>query len=78
MILDLSMPGLSSEEVLAQLRSIRGSVPVVVSSGHPQAEVSSRFPASMVQGYLPKPYRSATLREMVGDVVRESRDRARP
>jgi CheY-like chemotaxis protein len=33
-ILDLSMPGLSGREVLAQIRAIRPDVPVIIASGY--------------------------------------------
>ena len=53
--LDMTMPGISGEETLRQLREIRRDVPVMISSGYTEAEVLRRFGDS-IDGYLHKPY----------------------
>ena len=53
--LDMTMPGMSGEETLRQLREIERRVPVVVSSGYTEAEVLQRF-GNNIDGYLHKPY----------------------
>lgn len=69
-VLDLSMPGLSGEETLAGLREVSDSVPVLLSSGLPPQEVSTRFERLGANGFLQKPYTARrlvrTIRELLG------------
>jgi PAS domain S-box-containing protein len=67
--LDMTMPGMSGEETLRQLREIRRDVPVVVSSGYPEAEVFQRFGDS-IDGYLHKPYGVTDLARAVHAALR--------
>ena len=55
-ILDLSMPGLSGEETLRELRKINAQVPVLLSSGYSQDEVTQRFAGQAELGFIQKPY----------------------
>ena len=55
-ILDLSMPGLSGEEALHELRQINGEVPVLLSSGYSQDEVARRFAGQPAISFIQKPY----------------------
>jgi CheY-like chemotaxis protein len=64
-LLDLSMPGLSGVETFRRLYKIDPTVPVLVSSGYTQAEVTSRFPEERPSGFLQKPYSANVLVEEV-------------
>ncbi len=64
-ILDLSMPGLSSEETLLELRKINPEVPVLLSSGYSEVEVVDRFADFGAVGFLQKPYKINRLLEVV-------------
>ncbi len=64
-VLDLSMPGMSGEETLPELRRIRPGVKVVVSSGYSEAEAMNMFQGQQVAGFLQKPYSSLGLAEKV-------------
>jgi CheY-like chemotaxis protein len=64
-ILDLSMPGMSGQETLPELRKIRADVPVLVSSGYSQEETMRLFGGQHVSGFLQKPYTVRHLRESV-------------
>jgi PAS domain S-box-containing protein len=64
-ILDLSMPGLSGQETLAQLRAIDPEVPVLLSSGYDKRDVRHRFNTDEVSGFLQKPYDGRTLVDTV-------------
>jgi nitrogen-specific signal transduction histidine kinase/CheY-like chemotaxis protein len=55
-ILDLSLPDASGEEVLRRLRRIDPRARVIVASGHAQADVRRFLGASAVDGILTKPY----------------------
>jgi CheY-like chemotaxis protein len=64
-ILDLSMPGMSGEETLPELRKIRPEVKVLVSSGYSESEAMTLFQGQQVYGFLQKPYTPARIAEMV-------------
>jgi PAS domain S-box-containing protein len=62
-ILDHSMPGMSGEEALPELRKLRPGVPVIVSSGYAESETMDQFAGHRVSGFLQKPYTSSALLE---------------
>ena len=57
-ILDLSMPGMSGEETLPELRRIRPEIKVLISSGYSEVEAMRLFQGQRVSGFLQKPYTS--------------------
>jgi PAS domain S-box-containing protein len=64
-VLDLSMPRMSGEEALAELRKIRPEVKVLVSSGYSESETMTMFKGQRVSGFIQKPYTGAGLAEKV-------------
>ncbi len=70
-LLDLTMPGMSGEEVFRHLKSIRPDVKVVLTSGFNEAEVIERFTGEGPAGFIQKPFTSsalaATLKSVLGD-----------
>ena len=64
-VLDLSMPHMSGEEALSELRKIRPEVKVVISSGYSEAETMTLFEGLRVSGFVQKPYTSKGLAEKV-------------
>ena len=64
-ILDLSMPGMSGEEMLPELKKIRPEVKVLLSSGYTESDSMTVFQGQQVCGFLQKPYTAATLAETV-------------
>jgi CheY-like chemotaxis protein len=64
-ILDLSMPKMSGEEALPELRKIRPQVKVMVSSGYSEAEAMTLFRGQQVSGFIQKPYTSRGIAEKV-------------
>jgi CheY-like chemotaxis protein len=68
-VLDLAMPGLGGDEVLAQMRQRGLAMPVVMSSGFMNDEVARRIPADDRLWTLAKPYRPAVLVELVRAVT---------
>lgn len=72
MLLDHSMPGLSGEEVLAELEREGLTVPVVLTSGHDRTSLERRFAGHEVAGYLQKPFRIEALDETVRHVLARS------
>jgi len=66
-ILDLTMPGLSGPETFRKIRAIAPVLPIVLSSGHDEAQALGPLEGENVAGYLQKPY---PLSHMV-DLVRK-------
>jgi CheY-like chemotaxis protein len=60
-VLDLTMPVMSGEQALPLIRSARPEVPVILSSGFSEAEVSRRFSAAGIAGVLQKPYKVSAI-----------------
>jgi CheY-like chemotaxis protein len=68
-LLDNSMPHLSGDEALAEIRTIRADVPAILSSGYSQEELAARGEGKGFDGCLQKPYQLATLRQAVDEVL---------
>ncbi len=70
-LIDLTMPGLSGEEVVREMRRIREDLPVLVMSGYNEIDVQSRFMGRPNTGFLQKPFTLAALhakiRALLGD-----------
>jgi CheY-like chemotaxis protein len=69
-LLDFTMPGPTSDETLTAIRAMYPSLPVLLSSGYDDDRVMGvveRFAHTM---YLPKPYRPATLRNALRQMLR--------
>jgi PAS domain S-box-containing protein len=69
-LLDMTMPGLSSEETLRQILALRPGVKVLVISGFTQEDAMSRFAGLGVAGFVQKPFERETLLARVGALVR--------
>ncbi|HPL17343.1 MAG TPA: response regulator [Spirochaetota bacterium] len=64
-ILDLSMPGISGNEVLRQLREINPSVKVLIASGLAEDEEIRRITSGGSVGFIQKPYTAVELSSML-------------
>lgn len=64
-VLDLSMPAMSGEQALPELRKLRPGLKVLVSSGYNEAETLALFKGHPVSGFIQKPYTSRRLAEKV-------------
>jgi DNA-binding response OmpR family regulator len=61
---DLTLPGMSGEEMLERMRAQRPGLRALVSSGHPYQ------PRSAGIGFIQKPYLPAMLVEALKDILR--------
>lgn len=77
-ILDLAMPLMSGAEALDHIKDIRGSVPVILSSGFGESEARRRFQGKGLAGFLQKPYSSAWLARTVKAVLSQASMTGRP
>jgi PAS domain S-box-containing protein len=68
-LLDLSMPGMSGEETMTEIRKLRPDVPVVLSSGYGEADALRRFEHHDLAGFLQKPYSGRTLASRVREAI---------
>jgi DNA-binding NarL/FixJ family response regulator len=60
-LLDLTMPGMDTAEIVRELRRIRPDVRIILSSGFDATEISERFARQQLTGFLQKPYTAAAL-----------------
>ena len=60
-LLDLTMPRMSGEETLRQLRRIREDVPVILTSGYDENHATRRFTSDRLAGFLQKPFELTAL-----------------
>ena len=68
-LLDVTMPGLSPEEALLEIRRMRSDVGVVISSGYGEAEASDRFAGYGWATFIQKPYRPVELAWRIRQLV---------
>jgi CheY-like chemotaxis protein len=68
-VLDMTMPHLSGEEVFGEMRRLRPDVRVVLSSGYDEQEATKRFTGKGLAGFLQKPYRSDALIGMLRQIM---------
>lgn len=64
-VLDLTMPETPGEQVLDELRLVRGDVPVVITSGFQAQDASKLLQAPNVIGFLDKPHTLGNLERVL-------------
>ena len=64
-LLDLTMPVMSGEEALQEMRRMRPDLRVILSSGYNEVEAIRRFRGQGLSGFLQKPYTADALGEKV-------------
>lgn len=68
-LLDLTMPKMSGEEVLRELKKIRSDARVILNSGYNEEEIASKFSSEGFAGFLHKPYTMGRLTEKLREVL---------
>jgi PAS domain S-box-containing protein len=71
-VLDLSMPGLSGQQTLAQLRELRPDISVLVSSGYSESEALRPFRSAEISGFMQKPYTVTELAQKLTQVLKNA------
>lgn len=64
-ILDLTMPHMDGEQCFRELRLVKPEVKVVISSGFSESEVTHKFYGKGLGGFIQKPYKLSTLRDIL-------------
>jgi CheY-like chemotaxis protein len=75
-LLDMTMPDISGEEVFRAIRTIRPEVRVILSSGYNEQETISLFQGKGLAGFIQKPYQPMKLIEKVREILTQT-DRVR-
>jgi PAS domain S-box-containing protein len=70
-LLDLTMPEMPGEEVLEKLKAIRPDIPVILSSGFSEREVTRRLSGKGSARFLQKPYTASQLAQQVRSALDE-------
>ncbi|HET7543649.1 MAG TPA: ATP-binding protein [Polyangiaceae bacterium] len=68
-VLDLTMPGQSGAQTLAELRAVQNSVPVVITSGFQAEDALLLLQMPNVVGFLDKPHTMTSLEMLLASVV---------
>jgi CheY-like chemotaxis protein len=68
-VLDLTMPHMSGEDTLREIRRLRPDVPVLLVSGFSEQDVMTRFCGQAASDFLAKPFKVAELREKMQAVL---------
>ncbi len=71
-LLDLSMPGISAQQTIEQLRFLRPDLPILLSSGYDEDGVLLKFNNRRHFGFIHKPYTPAQLSEQVKAGIAEA------
>ncbi|MBF0410222.1 MAG: response regulator [Candidatus Riflebacteria bacterium] len=73
-ILDLTMPEMSGEDVYREIRKIDSVIPVILSSGHSEQDSIRNFPEKDIAGFLQKPYLMESLDILLKKTVEKSQN----
>lgn len=71
-LLDLTMPGMDGVETFHEMKKIRPDVPVILCSGYDRQDATRRFTSEGLAGFIQKPYRIDSLRDIIEQVRTES------
>jgi len=68
-ITDIGMPVMDGYELFRKLKMLKPELPIVISSGFGDTEVTSRIPQEEIAGMISKPFRFNQLRDVLKSVV---------
>ena len=74
-LLDLTMPVMTGEQAIPLIKAMRPSLPIILSSGFGETEISNRFASSGIADFLQKPYSLAGIVSKVMHVLQSRQDR---
>jgi CheY-like chemotaxis protein len=66
---DMGMPVMDGYELFYELKKLKPELPIIISSGYGDAEVSSRIGSDNIAGLISKPYNPDRLCEVLKSVV---------
>jgi PAS domain S-box-containing protein len=68
-VTDMGMPVMDGYELFRELKQLKPELPIIVTSGFGDAEISSRIVADDIAGIISKPYNPDQLREVLKNVL---------
>ncbi len=68
-VTDMGMPVMDGYELFHKLKSLDPELPIIVSSGYGDVEVSARIGSDNIAGIISKPYNPSQLREVLKSVM---------
>jgi len=68
-VLDVTMPDMSGDECLRELRRLEPAIPVILASGYDESEATRRLDRSTPYGFLCKPYTRDALAAKLNEVI---------
>lgn len=72
-LLDLTMPHMSGEEVFRRIRLMKPNMPVILTSGYNEQEVTNRFAGKGLAGFIQKPLRPTAFLTTVQQVLQKQK-----
>jgi FixJ family two-component response regulator len=72
-ILDMTMPKLSGEELAKEIYAINPDAPVIMCSGYPDSAVRNKIHVLGIKTFLQKPYQMRTLAKAIQQALSPSR-----
>lgn len=73
-LLDLTMPEMSGMEALELLLEIRPDVPIILSSGYNEQDITQQFAGKGLASFIQKPYRLSLLQKVLNQTLNLSRN----
>ncbi len=70
-LLDLTMPHLGGREAFGRLRQLQPGIPIILSSGYNEQDVTNELTSKGLAGFIQKPYRPRDLVDKVQQVLGE-------
>jgi CheY-like chemotaxis protein/DNA-binding XRE family transcriptional regulator len=70
-MLDLMMPSMSGQELLAQIREIDDDIAVIILTGHPSYETAQSAIAYDVSAYIRKPSSAQEFRDTIARIIKK-------
>ena len=71
LLLDITLPGAPSREVLAEARGVRPDIKVIVTSAYGQNQVDASFPGMKIDSFIRNPFQLGNLLSQIRTVLSE-------
>jgi PAS domain S-box-containing protein len=68
-LLDMTIPGLSSREVIEEVRRVRPDIKVLLTSAYSREMVTASLDAPQIKGFIRKPFQLTQLVELLHDTI---------
>ncbi len=69
MLLDITLPGVSSREVFEEARQLRPDLKVILTSAHSREKIEDSFAGLRIERFIRKPFQFADLMGVLQDVL---------